>query len=77
VRALAPLLMEAFLADDVVLGGGNARKLHRLPPGTRLGQHQTAFRGGFRLWTLEDVQTLSGHEKHQAPPLRTLAWRLL
>ncbi len=35
-------------------------ELKRLPPGTRLGHNQTAFRGGFRLWTLEDVQTLVG-----------------
>jgi len=64
VHACVPILREAFLADDVVLGGGNARKLHRLPPVTRLGHHQTAFRSEFRLWTLEDVQTLSGREKH-------------
>jgi len=53
VRTLVPILMDAFLADYVVLGGGNARHLKRLPPGTRLGHNQTAFRDGFRLWTLE------------------------
>jgi polyphosphate glucokinase len=76
VRAIVPTLMEAFLADYVVLGGGNASQLKRLPPGTRLGHNQTAFRGGFRLWTLEDVQTLSGDEEHHTPPLRALEWRL-
>ena len=44
--------------------------LKRLPPGTRLGHNQTAFRGGFRLWTLEDVQTLSGDDEHHIPPCR-------
>jgi hypothetical protein len=77
VRALVPILMDAFLADYVVLGGGNARHLKRLPPGTRLGHNQTAFRGGFRLWTLEDVETLAGNEEHHIPPLRMLEWRLI
>jgi polyphosphate glucokinase len=77
VRALVPTLMHAFLADYVVLGGGNARHLKRLPPGTRLGHNQTAFRGGFRLWTLEDVPTLAGDEEHHTPPVRALEWRLI
>jgi len=77
VRTLVPLLMEAFLADYVVLGGGNARHLKRLPPGTRLGHNQTAFRGGFRLWTLGDVPTLAGDEEIHPPPIRVLEWRLI
>jgi polyphosphate glucokinase len=36
--------------DDVVLGGGNAKKLKGLPPGTRLGANTNAFLGGLRLW---------------------------
>jgi predicted NBD/HSP70 family sugar kinase len=43
-------LKAALVADDVVLGGGNARKLKELPPGTRLGENANAFLGGFRLW---------------------------
>lgn len=39
-----------FLVDDVVLGGGNAKKLRQLPAGTRLGDNRNAFLGGFRLW---------------------------
>ena len=60
VSTIAPALMAAFVADYVVLGGGNAKKLDRksLPPGVRLGHGLTAFRGGFRLWHLDDVQTL-------------------
>ena len=70
--------MEAFLADYVVLGGGNAGKVRQLPPGTRLAHNQTAFRGGFRLWTLEDVQTLSDDADQRAFPRRALdAWRLI
>jgi len=36
--------------DEVVIGGGNAAKLETLPPGTRLGDNDNAFLGGFRLW---------------------------
>jgi polyphosphate glucokinase len=43
-------LMEAVYPDDVVLGGGNARKLNPLPAGCRLGDNAFAFVGGFRLW---------------------------
>ena len=37
-------------ADYVVLGGGNARKLKRLPKNARLGSNDFAFIGGFRAW---------------------------
>jgi polyphosphate glucokinase len=34
----------------VVLGGGNAKKLKKLPSGCRKGDNANAFLGGFRLW---------------------------
>jgi polyphosphate glucokinase len=37
-------------AEYVVLGGGNARKLKRLPRSARLGSNDFAFVGGFRVW---------------------------
>jgi polyphosphate glucokinase len=43
-------LIDALHPDDVVLGGGNAKKLKRLPPGCRKGDNANAFLGGFRLW---------------------------
>jgi polyphosphate glucokinase len=43
-------LRTALEADYVVLGGGNARKLKKLPEGVRLGNNDFAFIGGFRLW---------------------------
>lgn len=43
-------LKAALVADYVVLGGGNSRKLESLPPGARLGDNNNAFVGGFRLW---------------------------
>jgi len=46
-------LVAALEPDDVVLGGGNVKKLQELPPGCRAGDNTNAFVGGFRLW--EDV----------------------
>ena len=43
-------LIDALHPDDVVLGGGNAKKLKELPPGCRAGDNANAFLGGFRLW---------------------------
>ena len=50
VAALTERFIAAFLLDDTVLGGGNAKKLRRLPPGCRVGDNANAFLGGFRLW---------------------------
>jgi predicted NBD/HSP70 family sugar kinase len=43
-------LKAALVADYVVLGGGNSKKLKKLPPDARLGNNNNAFIGGFRLW---------------------------
>ena len=43
-------LRAALVADYVVLGGGNAKKLQQLPEGARLGDNAHAFTGGRRLW---------------------------
>jgi len=40
----------ALEADDVVIGGGNAKLLRALPDGVRLGNNGHAFLGGYRLW---------------------------
>jgi polyphosphate glucokinase len=64
-------LMRAFLVDYVVIGGGNAKRVKELPPGARLGHNLTAFRGGFRLWSVEDVWVLAppgGGSPQPSPP---------
>ena len=43
-------LFDALHPDDIVLGGGNAKKLKTLPTGCRLGNNEYAFAGGFRLF---------------------------
>jgi polyphosphate glucokinase len=50
VAKVVEQLKNALEADYVVLGGGNAKLLKKLPPGARLGDNSTAFTGGFRLW---------------------------
>jgi polyphosphate glucokinase len=40
----------ALQPTDVVIGGGNVKKLKQLPPNTRAGDNDNAFKGGFRLW---------------------------
>ncbi len=43
-------LKHALVADDILIGGGNAKKLKHLPEGVRLGGNAHAFIGGQRLW---------------------------
>jgi len=43
-------LVPALQVDEVVLGGGNVKKLKKLPEGCRGGDNVDAFLGGFRLW---------------------------
>jgi predicted NBD/HSP70 family sugar kinase len=50
VAEITKRLKIALEADYVVLGGGNCKKLKKLPPGTRLGNNLNAFLGGFRMW---------------------------
>jgi polyphosphate glucokinase len=50
VADVANRLKAALEADDVVIGGGNAKLLKALPAGARLGSNTNAFRGGFRIW---------------------------
>src|SRR5262249_39787771 len=46
-------LKKSFIADYVVLGGGNAKKLKDLPDGAQLGHNRNAFLGGVRLWQVD------------------------
>ncbi len=52
-------LIAALEPEDVVLGGGNVRKLRGLPPGCREGDEASAFVGGFHLWGSAD-----SHKQH-------------
>ena len=50
VLKVTEMLKQAMQVDEVVLGGGNARIMDKVPPGVRLGSNEKAFVGGFRLW---------------------------
>ena len=53
-------LVAALVPDEVVLGGGNVKKLKKLPPGCRVGDNANAFLGGFRVWEESNAGTPSG-----------------
>jgi polyphosphate glucokinase len=75
---VVPALQRAFRVDYVVLGGGNSRFVKEpLPPGVRIGSNLTAFRGGFRLWEMDELQTLDaqGGKSFQARAAKD--WRIL
>jgi polyphosphate glucokinase len=50
VDKIVPELVRRIHVDDVVLGGGQVKKLKNLPRGCREGSNANAFIGGFRLW---------------------------
>jgi polyphosphate glucokinase len=50
VRDVIGQLRPAFEVDYVVVGGGNAARLTRLPRYARRGENRKAFLGGLRLW---------------------------
>jgi polyphosphate glucokinase len=58
-------LISALQVDDVVLGGGNAKNLKKLPPGCRIGNNAYAFTGGFRMW--ETAQTKQAGGRGSSP----------
>src|SRR5579871_3802215 len=59
VEDVVARLQAALVADYVVLGGGNAKLLKRLPPGARMGDNRNAFLGGMRLWDEQDKPSKS------------------
>jgi polyphosphate glucokinase len=75
----AARFMEVFATDYVVIGGGNAKRLKRLPHGVRIGHNLTAFRGGFRLWGVEDVPIHAPSAGHSdvIVAAASAAWRLI
>jgi predicted NBD/HSP70 family sugar kinase len=77
VAEAVAMVSAAFVVDEVVLGGGNAKLMRELPHGVRLGHNLTAFRGGFRLWNIEDVVTHPADGSPPAQPAPPTDWRLL
>ncbi len=57
-------LKKSFIADYVVLGGGNTKKLSQLPESAEQGHNRNAYLGGVRLWQTD-------------PRTRRPKWRVL
>ncbi len=64
-------LVAALQLDDVVLGGGNVKKLKTLPGGCRGGDNVNAFLGGFRLWENEFLPRARRKKKLFAVPRKS------
>lgn len=63
VEDVAVRLKYALQAEDLVLGGGNAKFLKALPPDSRLVTNANAFVGGFRLWNQEAPRALQAEKR--------------
>jgi polyphosphate glucokinase len=50
VHDVVARLKAALIADSVVIGGGNVKKLEQIPEGARVGDNSNAILGGYRLW---------------------------
>jgi predicted NBD/HSP70 family sugar kinase len=61
VADIVALLKHGLQVDYVVLGGGQTKKLKKIPAGARLGDNQNAIVGGLRVWEREDI--------YDAPPI--------
>jgi predicted NBD/HSP70 family sugar kinase len=57
-------LKKSFIADYVVLGGGNAKRLKTFPAGVEPGHNRNAYIGGVRLWEMD-------------PHTRKTKWRII
>lgn len=69
VKDVVARLTTALEPDDVVIGGGNVKKLKKLPDGTRAGDNANAFLGGFLLWEEDDgVRGSTAATQHAGRP---------
>jgi hypothetical protein len=60
VRHAVLQLKKSFVADYVVLGGGNAKRFKTLPEGIEAGHNRNAYLGGVRVW---ETEPRSGNKK--------------
>ena len=77
VSESATRLISAFCVDYLVLGGGNSKIVRKLPATVRRGNNLTAFRGGMRLWNMDDIPTLPDHGEMPAAPALPADWRVI
>jgi polyphosphate glucokinase len=63
VADVVALLTAALQPEEVVLGGGNVKRLKELPPSSRACDNTNAFAGGFRLWEEPSGRQTSSRKK--------------
>jgi polyphosphate glucokinase len=68
VAEVIETLTAALGPTDVVIGGGNVKKLKELPPRCRAGENDNAFTGGFRLWEEDGAIRSSTIPTHASKP---------
>jgi polyphosphate glucokinase len=76
VSEITHVLRQCVMADYVMLGGGNAKKITQLPPGVRRGANQRAFLGGYRLWNMSATLTPATHPAEADPSPPRSDWRI-
>ena len=71
VHDVVARLKHGLQCDYVVLGGGQTRRLKRLPPRVRVGDNTHAILGGIRLWADENARRLLARGKALAASSRS------
>ena len=66
VKDVVETLVKATEPTDVVIGGGNVKKLKEMPEHARAGDNDNAFTGGYRLWTGEKQVQPNSHPTHNS-----------
>jgi predicted NBD/HSP70 family sugar kinase len=73
VEKVVELLKHGLRVDYVMLGGGQTKKLKRLPAGVRLGNNAHAIVGGIRLWDESDKKHRRRRRSRAVKPLADAA----
>jgi polyphosphate glucokinase len=66
------LFRAAFVADYVLLGGGNAKLMKHLPEGVILGANANAVQGGIKLWDSADENVTPADSAPAKKPIKPL-----
>jgi polyphosphate glucokinase len=73
VEKVVAALSRALESEDVVLGGGNVKRLKELPQGCREGDNANAFLGGFRLWQKPAARKTARPKPRKKTPSRLVS----
>jgi polyphosphate glucokinase len=77
VEIVVKTLIKALDPTDVVIGGGNVKRLTKLPPLCRAGDNANAFVGGFRLWQGWSLRQILERQRAQDEQIKRGAFVVL